>query len=191
MVMDPESEVPPAYLHALREELVLASDLANQPLFLDSPALLDAASTLTSPWWASALDAHYQRAVVWRIAGILQRHAASSSVLIDASRHVSQVRASSDAELWKHMTVKRAWVQSAQFPDAMRQAAADALWLAGMSNERFWHRRLDLAMVYDVLMLTGAYAFLEPGLINEASTDVVREAYRILGYAAMTGGRIQ
>lgn len=180
----------PVFAAALREELLLTSRyLQARPIHAVSE-VIDAARELSSPWCSTTLDAAYRQSVARRIALTLQKCLENPRVLLrSAQLRVQHQTISSIDEYWMRLVLSKAAASEASFPEAMRLATSDALWLARSEiHGPPSLYPLELAIIYDSIVLTGAYGVLHT-VSNKPNARVLEAAGQILGHAALQADR--
>lgn len=180
------------FSRALRAELLISGHLLSEPPIATTVGVLDAASRLTEPWWPLALDLRYRRAVVKRVSRTLRRCMLDPRAQLRSLQlpHQHQPIRSVE-EWWIRSVVTNAIACEESFPEAVRLATADALHLARLElQSEQWPYSLELAMVYDSMVLTSAYGLLHT-IRSQPDARVVRTAGAILGHAALVSDRAE
>jgi hypothetical protein len=180
----------PAYEDALREELLLtASFLAGHSL-LGTQDLLDEASRLTSPWWHMSVDLTNRRLIVRRIANRIRTSMLVNHDALSATAQTyRRLPVLSIEEYWVRSVLTHAAVRDVSFPEAVRLATSDALWQAHveLDGDRSTFP-LELAVIYDAMVLTSAYGRLHT-LRSPADSRTLKRATQILSHAALIADR--
>jgi hypothetical protein len=190
--MQGQEAASPAYANALREELVVTGRFLQGTSILDADALIRAAGELTEPWWHLSLDAAQRRSVVRRVAQRLSgTNVTSRPMLVAAANRQKRFPIRSVEQHWQHSVLACAAAAGASFPESVRLATSDALWLA--------HQEVDgakslfpfeLAVIYDGMVLTSAYGLLYT-LRAKPDSHTLRVASHILSHAAVVADRLR
>lgn len=180
----------PAYEDALREELLFTAAFLAGHSLLDERDLLKEASHLTSPWWHMSMDLANRRLIVRRIANRIRTSTlVRRDVVLAAARGYRRQPVVSIEEYWVRSVLTHAAVREVSFPEAVRLATSDALWQAhteldgGKSSYP-----LELAVVYDAMVLTAAYGRLHT-LRSPTDSRTLKRATHILSHAALVADR--
>jgi hypothetical protein len=189
--MQGQEAASPAYADALREELVLTGRFLRGISVLDSDELLHAVTMLSEPWWHVSLDTTQRRSVVRRLAHRISHNSFTTRTVIVRAAAAGRVTAiESVPQQWRQTVVSCAAARTASFPESVRLATSDALWLAKQEVDGVSSRYpYELAVVYDPLVLTSAYGLLHT-LRAKPDSHTLRVASHILSHAALVADRL-
>lgn len=190
VAMTSDLNATPAFASALRQELLVSSKYLNGNPLCEIDEVLSAASELSEPWWNLSLDVRTQRSVTRRLATFLVQCIEFPRPLLRATQlQVQHEPIHSIGEQWTRLVVSRAVALEVSFPEVIRLATSDALWMARteIDGDKSTHP-IELAVVYDSMVLTGAYGVLH-SVAKNPDSRTLETASNILGHAALVAHR--